>query len=220
LSDVPGTLIGHYRLDALLGRGGMGEVYRGVDLDLGRPVAIKLLPLSNAVRRHSVERFFREARAASALNHPNIVTIHEAGTAPSGAHYIVQELVDGSTLRALMERGIAIEPITDIARQIARALATAHAAGIVHRDIKPENIMVRADGYVKVLDFGLARVLAEDLAEQTTTTQADTAPGTILGTTAYMSPEQAEGRPIDQASDVFSFGTMLYEMLTGRRPLA
>jgi tetratricopeptide (TPR) repeat protein len=220
LSDVPGTLIGHYRLDALLGRGGMGEVYRGVDLDLGRPVAIKLLPLSNAVRRHSVERFFREARAASALNHPNIVTIHEAGTAPSGAHYIVQELVDGSTLRALMERGIAIEPITDIARQIARALATAHAAGIVHRDIKPENIMVRADGYVKVLDFGLARVLAEDLAEQTTTTQADTAPGTILGTTAYMSPEQAEGRPIDQASDVFSFGTMLYEMLTGRRPFA
>ena len=106
---MPGTLIGHYRLEALLGRGGMGEVYRGVDLDLGRPVAIKLLPLSGAVRRHSVERFFREARAASALNHPNIVTIHEAGTAPSGAHYIVQELVDGSTLRALMERGMAVD---------------------------------------------------------------------------------------------------------------
>jgi tetratricopeptide (TPR) repeat protein len=220
LSDVLGTLIGHYRLEALLGRGGMGEVYRGLDLDLGRPVAIKLLPSSVAVRRQSVERFLREARAASALNHPNIVTIHEAGTTSSGDHYIVQELVDGSTLRALMERGLAVEPITDIARQIAKALSAAHAAGIVHRDIKPENIMVRGDGYVKVLDFGLARVLAEDLAEQTTTTQADTAPGTILGTTAYMSPEQAEGRPIDQASDVFSFGTMLYEMLAGRRPFA
>jgi predicted ATPase len=221
LADVLGTQIGHYRIDALLGRGGMGEVYRGLDTRLGRLVAIKILPDAGRARAGSVDRFFREARAASALNPPNIVTIHEAGTTPSGDHYIVQELVDGRTLRALIEQGIAVEPLAEIARQVALALATAHAAGIVHRDIKPENIMVRADGFVKVLDFGLARLLATEQAEQsTTTTDVDTAPGTILGTAAYMSPEQAEGKPLDQASDVFSFGTMLYELATGRRPFS
>ena len=216
-----GTQIGHYRIDALLGRGGMGEVYRGLDTRLGRVVAIKILNEVSVGRTGAVERFLREARSASALNHPNIVTIHEAGTTAAGDHYIVQELVDGRTLRVLIEHGVALEPLTDIARQIALALASAHAAGIVHRDIKPENIMVRADGYVKVLDFGLARVLASDQPEQsTTTTDVDTAPGTILGTAAYMSPEQAEGQPLDQASDVFSFGTMLYELATGRRPFS
>jgi serine/threonine protein kinase/predicted ATPase len=223
LSDVLGTQIGHYRIDALLGRGGMGEVYRGFDTRLGRAVAVKILPQAATARHHSVERFLREARAASALNHPNIVTIHEAGMTPAGEHYIVQEFVEGRTLRSFIEQGIAPEALSDIARQIARALASAHAAGIVHRDIKPENIMVRADGYVKVLDFGLARVLAPETAgeeDPTTTTDVDTAPGTVLGTAAYMSPEQAAGQATDQASDIFSFGTMLYEMATGRRPFS
>ena len=218
MADVLGTLIGPYRIDALLGRGGMGEVYQGLDSRLGRFVAVKIV--QDAGRAGSVDRFLREARAASALNHPNIVTIYEVGVTPSGDHYIAQELIEGRTLRAVIEERISVEAVTEIARQIARALASAHAAGIVHRDIKPENVMVRADGYVKVLDFGLARMMTVDQPEPTTTTTTDvaTAPGTILGTAAYMSPEQAEGKPIDPASDVFSFGTVLYELVTGRRP--
>src|SRR6187551_112080 len=133
----------------------MGEVYQGLDSRLGRHVAVKIVP--DAGRAGSVDRFLREARAASALNHPNIVTIYEVGITPSGDHYIAQELIEGRTLRAVIDQGISIEAVAEIARQIARALASAHAAGIVHRDIKPENVMVRADGYVKVVDFGLAR---------------------------------------------------------------
>jgi predicted ATPase len=218
LTDFLGRHIGHYRIDARLGRGGMGEVYRGHDTRLGRPVAIKLLFDAQRSGSGSVDRFFREARAASALNHPNIITIHDAGTTPDGEQYIVQEYVQGRTLRPLIEQGLSVPVMVDIMRQVARALATAHAAGIVHRDIKPENIMVRDDGYVKVLDFGLARVLAPEDTEASTATDLDTAPGTILGTAAYMSPEQAEGRALDQASDVFSFGSVMYEMATGRRP--
>ncbi|MEO7273735.1 MAG: protein kinase, partial [Vicinamibacterales bacterium] len=217
MTEVLGTLIGPYRIDALLGRGGMGEVYQGLDSRLGRYVAVKIVP--DAGRAGLVDRFLREARAASALNHPNIVTIYEVGVTPSGDHYIAQELIEGRTLRAVLEQGLSIEAVGEIARQIARALASAHAAGIVHRDIKPENVMVRADGYVKVLDFGLARMMSVEHPEPTTTTtDLATAPGTILGTAAYMSPEQAEGKPIDPASDVFSFGTVLYELVTGRRP--
>jgi hypothetical protein len=220
VSDSSISRIGHYQIDTLLGRGGMGQVYRGLDTRLGRAVAIKLLPPGVGGER-SVERFFREARAASALNHPNIVTIHEAGTTPEGEHYIVQELVEGRTLRALLHDGLPLASVIDVARQMAKALASAHAAGIVHRDIKPENVMVRDDGYVKVLDFGLARVVhdsAQGNADASTATGMETAPGTVLGTAAYMSPEQAEGRPLDRATDVFSFGTLLYELATGRRP--
>ena len=213
-----GTSIGHYRLDALIGRGGMGEVYRGLDTRLNRPVAIKLLAAALAQRERSVERFLREARAASALNHPNIVTIYEAGTTPSGGHYIVQEFVEGRTLRTLLQHGLTLPTQLDIARQVARALATAHAVGIVHRDIKPENVMVREDGYVKVLDFGLARLTSLDPAEQPTATDNETTAGTILGTAAYMSPEQAQGLFVDARSDIFSLGVLLYEVATGRRP--
>ncbi|HEX2453690.1 MAG TPA: protein kinase [Vicinamibacterales bacterium] len=215
---MQGTQIGHYRLDALIGRGGMGEVYRGHDTRLNRPVAIKVLSAALAQRERAVERFLREARAASALNHPNIVTIHEAGITPSGGHYIVQEFVEGQTLRALLAHGLTLDSQLDIARQIARALATAHAAGIVHRDIKPENVMVRADGYVKVLDFGLARLSSPEPGEQPTMTDNETTAGTIIGTAAYMSPEQAQGQPVDARSDIFSFGVLLYEIATGRRP--
>ena len=152
------TTIHHYRLEELIGRGGMGEVYRAVDTRLQRPVAIKLMRDSTGEARSAVQRFLREARAASALNHPNIVVVHDIGETADGRHYIVQEFINGATLRAQMEGAITLPTVIDIGRQVARALAAAHAAGIVHRDIKPENVMVRGDGYAKVLDFGLARV--------------------------------------------------------------
>ena len=152
------TTINHYRLEQMIGRGGMGEVYRAVDTRLGRPVAIKLMREGKEDGALSITRFLREARAASALNHPNIVVVHDIGETDDGRHYIVQEFIDGATLRAKME-GVNTPPtVIDVGRQVATALAAAHAAGIIHRDIKPENVMVRGDGYVKVLDFGLARV--------------------------------------------------------------
>ena len=150
--------ISHYRVEQMIGRGGMGEVYRAVDTRLGRPVAIKLMRESKGDSALTIQRFLREARAASALNHPNIVVVHDIGETDDGHHYIVQEFIDGATLRDQMDGQSTAATVVDVGRQIARALAAAHAAGIVHRDIKPENVMVRGDGYVKVLDFGLARV--------------------------------------------------------------
>jgi len=212
------TTINHYRLEELIGRGGMGEVYRAIDTRLQRPVAVKLMRDTKGEVGQAVHRFLREARAASALNHPNIVVVHDIGETSEGRHYIVQEFISGETLRAQMAGQIPLPTLLDIGRQIARALAAAHAAGIVHRDIKPENVMVRGDGYAKVLDFGLARV--PDVGTSTTTTHArtDTHSGVLLGTMAYMSPEQARGAPAGAPADVFALGITLYEMAAGRRP--
>jgi tetratricopeptide (TPR) repeat protein len=210
--------IQHYRLEEMIGRGGMGEVFRAVDTRLQRPVAIKLMGDAKGEVDLAVHRFLREARAASALNHPNIVVVHDIGETSEGRHYIVQEYIDGVTLRAQMTGEIPLTTLLDIGRQIARALGAAHAAGIVHRDIKPENVMVRADGYAKVLDFGLARVPEIETASATTHGGIDTSPGVLLGTMAYMSPEHARGATAGAPADVFALGITLYEMAAGRRP--
>jgi tetratricopeptide (TPR) repeat protein len=212
-----GETIGNYHITAELGRGGMGEVYRARDLRLGRAVALKFLPERNLSDRGAVERFLREARAASALNHPNIVTIYDVGETASG-RYIAMEFVEGHTLRSLANGGLLIEKLLDVGGQVAKALAVAHAAGIVHRDIKPENIMIRADGYVKVLDFGLARVPAATGTGDETETGLATHPGTLLGTVRYMSPEQGRGEAATAAADIFALGIVLYELATGRHP--
>jgi predicted ATPase len=205
--DVPG-----YEMVAELGRGGMGVVYKAHDLRLGRPVALKFLPEEYNTDPERLERFLREARTASALNHPHICTVHGLGE-HGGRPFIVLEFIEGRTLTSLVGR-----PAAELCRavaQAARALAAAHAAGVVHRDIKPDNLMVRPDGYVKVLDFGLARRLPTLTADPGA---RDTAPGVLLGTAAYMSPEQAMGTPAGAASDVFSLGIVLYELATGRHP--
>ena len=212
-----GKTLAHYRIEQLLGRGGMGEVYRALDTKLERPVAIKVLTAQDADRRSLVKRFVREARAASSLNHPHIVTVHDAGQTEDGQYDIVQELVDGETLRALLAVRLPLDRTITLAAQLGRALSASHAAGIVHRDLKPENLMVRRDGYLKILDFGLARVVVSDDSTVTTSTSG-TEPGMVMGTTSYMSPEQAAARPIGSPSDIFSFGVVLYEMLAGVRP--
>lgn len=212
------TSLGHYRIDARIGQGGMGEVFRAFDTRLNRPVAIKLMRTSTGNTAAAVQRFLREARAASALNHPNIVIIHEVGESPEGDHFIVQEFIDGQTLRSLLPGPLAVEQVVQVGGQIARALTAAHAAGIVHRDVKPENIMIRQDGYVKVLDFGLARLNESDETIEATRTNFDTSPGTLVGTPAYLSPEQASGLGVTPAADVFALGIVLYETMAGRRP--
>jgi predicted ATPase len=212
------TVYGHYRLDARIGGGGMGEVFRAFDTRLSRHVAVKILREAGGGGAAVVQRFLREARAASALNHPNIVTIHEVGENSQGEQFIVQELIEGRTLRAALEGELPLASAIDVGRQVARALSAAHAAGIVHRDVKPENIMLRSDGYVKVLDFGLARVVDYQAAERSTRVNLDTEPGTLLGTTPYMSPEQATGVQAGPAADIFALGIVLYEMAAGRRP--
>jgi serine/threonine protein kinase len=215
---APGTRFGAYEIAAPLGAGGMGEVYRARDTKLGREAAIKLLPAELADDRERLGRFEQEARAASSLNHPNIVTIYEIGNA-NGVPYIAMELVEGRTLRQLLAPGaIPVRKLLEIGAQAADGLAKAHAAGIVHRDLKPENLMVTQDGFVKVLDFGLAKLSAHRSGDRVAvTTVLDTQPGAVMGTTYYMSPEQASGHDVDFRSDQFALGSILYEMATGRR---
>ena len=228
LSDeTPRSLVGetldHYQVLSILGVGGMGEVYKARDINLGREVAIKLLPSSSPSGSERM-RLVREARAASALNHPNILTIHEIEKF-NEHHFIVAEFIQGETLRQRLERGrIQLGEALKIAIQVASALSAAHAAGIVHRDIKPENIMLRRDDLVKVLDFGLAKLT--DATSLTTTPDEPTMEwfrtdaNVVLGTSSYMSPEQTRGLPIDARTDIWSLGVVLYEMVTGKLPFA
>ena len=214
-----GQAIGPYKVLGQIGRGGMGEVYLAQDSRLGRRVALKLLPSHFTTDKDRLRRFKQEARAASALNHPNIITIHEVGQVED-THFIATEFVEGRTLRSFIEGGkIEIADALDVAVQVASALQTAHEAGIVHRDIKPENIMLRPDGYVKVLDFGLAK-LTERGEESVSGQQSElsTKTGVVMGTIKYMSPEQARGEKVDHRTDIFSLGVVLYETVTGRAP--
>ena len=218
----PGSTVGRYEIRALLGSGGMGEVYKAGDPTLGRDVALKVLKQDLSAEAGRVSRFLQEARAASALNHPNILTIHEVGD-HAGSKFIVSEMVDGETLRDRMTRhALTLREVLGVAIQTASALAAAHAAGIVHRDIKPDNLMLRPDGYVKVLDFGVATLArpADDGANAQTIAPRETTAGMVVGTMAYMSPEQARGLPVDGRSDCFSLGVVLYELVAGRTPFA
>ena len=211
--------LSHYTLENEIGRGGMGVVYRALDTRLGRAVAIKMLPPGATTDPERNRRFIQEARAASALNHPNIVTIYDIDE-EGDTTFIAMELVEGTPLDQVIAGGaLPVVTALDYGRQITAALAAAHASGIIHRDIKPGNIMITRDGRVKVLDFGLAKLIERSPTEATMTALG-TRPGFIMGTAAYMSPEQAEGRPVDARSDIFSFGAVLYEMLTGKRAFA
>ncbi|HEV8428106.1 MAG TPA: serine/threonine-protein kinase, partial [Pyrinomonadaceae bacterium] len=214
------TRLGRYEIRSKLGAGGMGEVYRARDTELGRDVAVKVLPSGLSSDADRLRRFQQEACSASALNHPNILVVHDIG-AHDGSPYVVSELLEGETLR----HRIAGTPLgqrraVEYALQIANGLAAAHEKGIIHRDLKPDNIFVTSDGRVKILDFGLAKLTQGDGDQPQTeipTRRVDTDPGVVMGTVGYMSPEQLKGRAIDQRSDIFSFGAILYEMLSGRR---
>ncbi len=217
MSLTSGTKLGPYEIQSLLGAGGMGEVYRARDTRLDRMVAIKILPAAFSADRDRLQRFEEEARSASALNHPNIITIHELGQ-DGPTHYIAMELVEGKTLRELLFSGLLpMRKAIDIAVQVAEGLTKAHKAGIAHGDLKPENLMVSHDGFVKILDFGLAKLVSPrgEASDMCTTEQAP--PGLVLGTVGYMSPEQVNGSQVDFRSDQFSFGLVLYEMVTGKR---
>ena len=216
---IAGVRLSNYEIVEHIGSGGMGDVYRAHDTKLNRPVAIKFLSadLADALARH---RFQREAQMASSLNHPHILTVHDAGEF-EGRQYLVTEFVDGGTLREWVRREKpSVRRIVDLAIGIADALACAHQVGILHRDIKPENILVSKSNHAKLVDFGLAKLIdPEDPHNAVTGSIQDamTRPGIILGTVAYMSPEQAAGKPVDSRSDVFAFGAVLYELLAGRR---
>ena len=217
-----GTKLGRYEIRAQLGAGGMGEVYLAQDTKLDRKVALKILPPTLAEDKDRMSRFVREAKLASALNHPNIITIHEIGEI-DGVHFIATEYIEGVTLTVQLQReSPSLKSTLEIALQVASALDAAHRAGIVHRDIKPDNIMVRQDGIVKVLDFGLVKLTATDSSEidreAETKIQVKTSMGVIMGTVAYMSPEQARGQDTDVRTDIWSFGCVLYEMLTHQQP--
>lgn len=216
--DLIGETVGHYRIERLVGEGGMGKVYLAADTLLSRKVALKILPPSLIEHHGRLKRFKQEAKAASALNHPNLLTIHEFGT-DKGSNYIVTEFVDGVTLRQKMAEGISVKETLQIAAQAASALAAAHEAGIVHRDIKPENIMIRRDGILKILDFGLAK-LSQPTPESgiEAATMFKTEPGLVMGTPHYMSPEQARGVRIDARTDIWSLGVIIYEMAAGKLP--
>ncbi len=214
-----GTHVGDYEIQSLLGAGGMGEVYRARDLRLRRDVAIKVLPAFVSSDPDRLRRFEQEATAAAALNHPNILAVYQMGT-HQGTPYLVSELLEGETLREQIRRGrLAVRKAIDNAVQIARGLAAAHEKGIVHRDLKPENLFVTKDGRLKILDFGLAKLLQpQPSSEQSAPTLgSETEPGVVMGTVGYMAPEQVRGQPADHRADIFAFGTILYEMLSGKR---
>ncbi len=220
--SLVGYTIGHYKICESIGAGGMGEVYLATDTVAGRRAALKLLPLRFTGDAERLKRFEQEARAVVGLNHPNVVTVYEIGE-DNSIHYIASELIEGETLRDRLTRGsLQLSEALDVAIQIASALAAAHGAGIVHRDIKPENIMLRPDGYVKVLDFGIAKLAEQELPTTIPRNEAlllvETNLGSILGTVRYMSPEQARGGHVDKATDIWSLGVVLYEMVTGHAP--
>ncbi len=215
-----GSRLGPYEILTPLGAGGMGEVYRARDTRLGREVAVKVLPEQLAFNPEALSRFEREARAVASLSHPNILALHDFGNA-GNVSYAVMELLEGETLAQVLSDGaLPLRKATEWALQIAHGLAAAHGRGIVHRDLKPENVFVTSDGRVKILDFGLARpaggpALPDETRSPTVT--AHTEPGAVMGTVGYMSPEQVRGLPVDVRSDIFSFGVVLYEMLSGKR---
>ncbi|HET8674982.1 MAG TPA: serine/threonine-protein kinase, partial [Blastocatellia bacterium] len=218
------SALSHYRMVRKIGAGGMGEVYLAEDTKLDRQVALKILPEEFAKNDERMRRFVQEAKSASALNHPNIITIYEIGDTDNN-HFIATEYIEGETLRHHNQHSrLKLREVLDILVQVASALSAAHQAGIIHRDIKPENIMLRPDGIVKVLDFGLAKLtekqaLSTDSAVATISNK-QTDPGTVMGTVQYMSPEQARGKQVDARTDVFSLGILLYEMVAGRAPFA
>src|SRR6058998_1722108 len=218
-----GRMFGHYKLSERIGTGGMGEVFLATDTIAGRKAALKLLPFRFTGDTERLTRFQQEAHAVVGLNHPNILTVYEIGEDHS-THYIASELIEGETLRQRLMRGrMELREAVDVAIQVASALAAAHETGIVHRDIKPENIMLRPDGYVKVLDFGIAKLAESAFAEDTadgagSVTLAATNLGSVLGTVRYMSPEQACGAQVDKSTDIWSLGVVLYEMVTGHAP--
>src|SRR5215213_3008846 len=213
IDSLIGKELGSYKIEKLLGAGGMGEVYLGRDTKLDRTIALKILPWQFLTGADRLERFQREARALSSLNHPNLVTIYEVGEF-NGLHFIAMEFVDGQTLSSLREK-LSLKELLSIVAQVAEALGAAHQSGIVHRDVKPDNVMVRPDGYAKVLDFGLVK-LAE--VEPTPGTAAETKLGIAMGTLAYMSPEQASGETVDHRTDIWSLGVVLYELSTRQKP--
>jgi serine/threonine protein kinase/lipoprotein NlpI len=216
-----GQTIGHYRILEQIGAGGMGEVYVASDVRVCRKAALKVVPTRFTGDAARLKRFQQEARAVAALNHPNILTIYEVG-ADGSVEYIASELIEGETLRQRLARDMQLSEAVEIAIQVAGALAAAHSAGIVHRDVKPENIMLRPDGYVKVLDFGIAKLAEQELpvtmAEEEALLLVETNVGSILGTVRYMSPEQARGAPVDKRTDIWSLGAVLYEMAAGHAP--
>jgi len=220
-----GEQLSHYKILSAIGAGGMGEVFLAEDARLHRRVALKILPEDFAQDAMRMRRFIQEAKATSVLNHPNIITIHEIGETDS-KHFIVTEYIEGETLRErISKNSFALDDILNVGIQVASALQTAHSAQIVHRDIKPENVMIRPDGLIKILDFGIAKLIEKkvepiDEGAATLATKAQTLAGMIIGTAAYMSPEQAQGKEIDSRSDIFSFGVVLYEMITGKQPFA
>src|SRR5438552_15832064 len=223
MTIASGTKLGRYEIRSKIGAGGMGEVYLAQDTELDRTVAIKILPEGLASNQQRLLRFIQEAKAASALNHPHILTIYEIGTM-GATRFMATEFIDGVTLRRRISTEMTLVEILDISIQAAGALAAAHAAGIIHRDIKPENIMVRRDGYIKLLDFGLAKLTGPDGSstdsEAPTRAMVNTGAGTVMGTANYMSPEQAKGTRVDGRSDLWSLGAVLYEMVTGHVPFA
>jgi eukaryotic-like serine/threonine-protein kinase len=216
--SLVGRQLGSYHILSLLGAGGMGEVYRARDLRLGREVAVKILPAAFSRDEDRLRRFQQEARATGQLNHPNIIAVHDVG-AHDGSPYLVSELLEGQTLRQrIAGRRLPARLAIEYGTQMAQGLAAAHEKGIVHRDLKPENVFVTKDGHVKILDFGLAKLIGEHAGNDATVTGEGTQPGAVLGTPGYMSPEQARGFTADYRTDIFSLGTLLYEMLTGQAP--